>query len=82
MNWKVYIIKCSDDSLYTGISNDIEKRFKDHFDGNGAKYFRGRKPEKFVYIEEGHSRSSASKREIEIKKMTRTMKLQLINTEH
>ena len=79
MNWKVYIIKCSDDTLYTGISNDIEKRFQDHLDGNGAKYFRGREPKELVYIEEGHSRSSASKRELEIKKLTRKKKDRLIN---
>ncbi|MBU2512688.1 GIY-YIG nuclease family protein [bacterium] len=80
MNWIVYIIMCSDNTLYTGISNDIEKRFKDHQNGNGAKYFRGRKPEELVYVEEGHSRSTASKRELEIKKMTRTKKDQLIKS--
>ncbi len=80
MNWKVYMIRCSDDTLYTGITNDIEKRFRDHASGNGAKYFRGRKPEALVYVEEGHSRSSASKRELEIKKMTRKKKEQLIKS--
>lgn len=81
MDWKIYIIQCSDDSLYTGISNDIEKRFKDHLNGSGAKYFRGREPKEIVYVEEGHSRSSANKRELEIKKMTRSKKDQLINSE-
>ncbi|MBU3914652.1 GIY-YIG nuclease family protein [bacterium] len=80
MNWKVYIILCSDDSLYTGITIDIEKRYIDHENGNGAKYFRGRKPKELVYVEEGHSRSSASKRELEIKKMTRSRKKRLVDS--
>lgn len=77
-DWVVYIIYCSDESLYTGISNDVEKRYAQHVAQKGAKYFRGRKPEKLVYLEEGHDRSSATKREIEIKKLTRDNKKQLI----
>jgi len=77
-DWVVYIIYCSDESLYTGISNDVEKRYAQHVAQKGAKYFRGRKPEKLVYLEEGHDRSSATKREIEIKKLSRDNKKQLI----
>ncbi len=77
-DWVVYIIYCSDKSLYTGISNDVEKRYAQHVAQKGAKYFRGRKPEKLVYLEEGHDRSSATKREIEIKKLSRDNKKQLI----
>ena len=77
MNWQVYIILCSDGSLYTGITTDIEKRFRQHAEGKGAKYFRGREPLKVVYHEDGHSRSSAAKREVEIKAMNRTEKLLL-----
>jgi putative endonuclease len=69
MNWHVYIILCSDNSLYTGITTDIDRRLGEHASGKGAKYFRGRRPIKLLYLEGGHSRSSAGKREIEIKKM-------------
>ncbi|SHJ45211.1 putative endonuclease [Malonomonas rubra DSM 5091] len=78
MNWQVYIILCSDDSLYTGISTDVERRFRQHRDGGGAKYFRGRLPLRVVYREDGHDRSSASRREIEIKRMPATEKRQLV----
>ena len=74
MIWQVYIILCSDNSLYTGITTDIDRRFNQHADGTGAKYFRGRSPEQIAYIENGHNRSSASKREKQIKAMTRTAK--------
>lgn len=67
MNWQVYIILCSDDSLYTGITTDLERRFAQHLGGTGAKYFRGRSPLRLVYQEGGHDRSSASRREAQIK---------------
>lgn len=78
MPWFVYMIRCSDGSLYTGITNDVQRRFQQHTDGLGAKYFRGRQPEALVYVETGHDRSSASKRESAIKKLPRTEKLQLL----
>ena len=78
--WSVYIIHCSDGSLYTGITTDVEKRYLQHTIQKGAKYFRGRKPEQLVYLEEKHNRSSASKREIEIKKFSRTKKIELISS--
>lgn len=80
MNWLVYIVLCSDNSLYTGITKNIEKRFRQHADGSGAKYFRGRHPVKVVYQESGHTRSTASKRELEIKAMTRIEKNSLISS--
>lgn len=76
--WFVYIIHCSDDSLYTGITTDLERRYKQHSEQQGAKYFRGRQPKELVYQESGHNRSTASKREMEIKKLSRLHKLQLI----
>jgi len=76
--WLVYMIHCSDDSLYTGITNDLEKRFQQHAEGKGAKYFRGRQPIEVVYMEQGHDRSSASKREAEIKKLTPVQKRTLV----
>jgi len=78
MNWQVYIILCTDDSLYTGITNDVARRFNQHADKQGAKYFRGRQPKQLVYVETGHDRSSASKRESAIKKLPRLEKLQLL----
>jgi len=63
MSWEVYIILCSDGSLYTGISIDSKKRFCLHAAGKGAKYFRGRQPTQIVYLESGHTRSSSAKRE-------------------
>lgn len=69
LTWYVYIILCSDKSLYTGITTDVERRFAQHVAGTGAKYFRGRTPYRLVYLEGGHDRSSASRREAQIKKL-------------
>ncbi|MEI6213290.1 MAG: GIY-YIG nuclease family protein [Desulfuromonadales bacterium] len=80
MEWHVYIILCSDTTYYTGITSDIERRVRQHAKGTGAKYFRGRKPEQVVYLEKGHNRSSASRREIQIKSMSRAAKENLIMT--
>lgn len=79
MNWHVYIIESDDQSLYTGITTDIDKRFEQHAEGKGAKYFNGRNPVKVVFREDGHTRSSASKREAEIKKLTKKDKIKLID---
>jgi putative endonuclease len=79
VNWQVYIILCSDDSLYTGITTDMERRFLQHEQGRGAKYFRGRKPLRVIYREDGHSRSSATRREAGIKAMSRPDKLGLVS---
>ena len=77
--WYVYIIKADDHSLYTGISTDVDRRFQEHCGkSGGARYFNGRKPVEVVYREGGHDRSSASKREIEIKKLSRSQKQALI----
>jgi len=78
-HWSLYIIEASDASLYTGITTDIERRFDEHCQGQkGAKYFNGRSPVEVVYREDGHSRSSASRREAEIKKLSRSEKQNLI----
>ncbi len=78
-DWSVYIIEASDESLYTGISTDPERRFTEHAQGRkGARYFGGRAPERIVYREDGHDRSSASRREAEIKRLSRVQKQQLI----
>ena len=78
-SWSLYIIQASDASLYTGITTDVERRFDEHAQGlKGAKYFNGRQPVEVVYREDGHSRSSASRREAEIKKLSRRQKQTLI----
>jgi putative endonuclease len=81
MNWLVYIILCTDDTFYTGITTDMQRRFDQHAAGRGAKYFRGRQPLQVVYQESGHTRSSATSREMEIKGLARTEKSILIFSE-
>ena len=78
MNWYVYMLRCGDDTLYTGITDDVEKRLATHRAGKGAKYTRGRSPLKLVYVEEQPDKSAALRREYEIKQMTRQKKLELI----
>ena len=77
-NWSVYIILCSDGSLYTGISTDVERRFRQHQTGKGAKFFRGRRPLAIAYRETGFTRAGASQRESTIKKLSRMKKQALI----
>jgi putative endonuclease len=80
--WSLYIIEASDASLYTGITTDVERRFDEHLNCHkGAKYFNGRSPVRIVYREEGHDRSSASRREAEIKKLSRSEKQRLISSQ-
>jgi len=81
MNWQVYIILCSDNTLYTGITTDLQRRFGQHASGRGAKYFRGRQPVQVVYQESGHTRSSAGMREMAIKTLARAEKRTLIYSE-
>ena len=79
MNWLVYMLECSDNSIYTGITNNLEERLKKHQSGNGAKYLRGRLPIKLVYKEYFINRSEATKREIYIKKLSKKEKKHLID---
>ncbi len=77
--WYVYILKCSDDTLYTGITTDLERRVEEHNSSKlGAKYTKARRPVSLMYFEECHDKSNASKRECEIKKLDRGRKLDLI----
>lgn len=81
-DWLVYIIGCDDGLLYTGITNDMARRWREHAGSRqGAKFFRGRKPEQLLYVESGHDRSSASRREAAIKRLTRVAKLALLVAE-
>lgn len=79
MSWYIYILRCGDDTLYTGITDDVEKRFSAHAAGKGAKYTRGRGPLTLVYTEEVEDKSAALKREHAIKKLPRAEKLKLID---
>ena len=78
--WHLYILRCGDGSLYTGITTDVDARLAQHRSGKGAKYTRGRGPLELVYREECESHSEALKRELAVKAMTKGEKLKLINT--
>ena len=100
--WFVYMIRCDDGSLYTGITTDIARRWEEHRQvrqqrsgrgkvaqnnvvarkTTGAKFFRGRRPLQLAYIESGHDRSSASRREAAIKRLSRAEKLLLVTALH
>ena len=78
--WFVYLVRCADDSLYAGITTDINRRVAEHNSGGGlgARYTRGRGPVTLAYFEPAGSRSEAARREREVKKMSRAEKLALI----
>ena len=76
--WKLYMLRCADGSLYTGITTDVDKRITAHNAGKGAKYTRSRRPVELVYSENCEDHSVALKRELEIKALTREQKLKLI----
>lgn len=78
-HWFVYMIRTNDAQVYTGITTDMARRWREHESGkSGARYFRGRKPMQLCYLESGHNRSTASQREYAIKSLTATAKKQLI----
>ena len=77
-SWFVYILRCGDDTLYTGVTNDIDARLAKHRNGTGAKYTRSRGPYEVLLTEEHADRSAASKREAQIKSLSRAEKLALI----
>ena len=76
-DWLVHILECADQTLYTGITNNLDHRISEHENGTGAKYTRGRAPFKLIYSEAHSSRSQASKRELKIKSFNRASKLRL-----
>ena len=76
--WYLYILQCGDGTLYTGITDDVDRRFRAHSEGRGAKYTRGRGPLILVYRETCGTHSEALKREAEIKKLPRAKKQELI----
>lgn len=78
-SWFVYIVKCKDNTLYTGITNNLQNRINTHNLGKGSKYTRARRPVTLVYSETHSNKSGASKREAQIKSLSRFQKLKLIN---
>lgn len=77
-NWYLYILRCRDDTLYTGITTDVDKRLEAHRSGKGAKYTRGRSPLELVYRECCGSHSEALKREYQVKALSRAEKQNMI----
>ncbi|MFH1075018.1 MAG: GIY-YIG nuclease family protein [Candidatus Firestonebacteria bacterium] len=77
-SWYVYILRCADKTLYTGITNDVKKRVKAHNEGKGAKYTRGRAPVEIVYKKRFTDKSAASKEEAKIKRLNKKEKLKII----
>lgn len=75
----VYIVECSDGTLYTGYTTDVDRRVEEHNEGEGAKYTRGRTPVEVVHVEEYETRSDAMSREAEIKSLSREEKEELTN---
>ena len=79
--WKLYMLRCGDGSLYTGIAVDVEHRLEVHRSGKGAKYTRGRGPLELVYVEECPDKSTALKRELAVKALPRQEKEKLCKEE-
>ena len=80
-SWFVYILKCADNTLYTGITKDVDRRIKEHGTNKGAKYTKQRGPFKLVYKASFHNRSSASKEEHRIKSLSLHEKIKLIKSD-
>ncbi len=78
--WFVYIIECKDKSLYTGCTNNLQRRFERHYSGNGGKYTASHKPVRIVFSEEYKNKSEALKREAQIKGWSRSKKLKFIES--
>lgn len=76
--WFVYILLCNNDSLYTGVSSNPNKRFLDHKNGKGGRYTRSHKPVKLIYTEQLESKSAALKRESQIKGWSRAKKIKIL----
>ena len=77
----IYILECNDGTLYTGYTTDVKRRVKEHNEGMASKYTRSRLPVHCVYTEEYQDKSEALKRELQIKKLSRSQKLHIISTD-
>jgi putative endonuclease len=80
MRWRVYLLRCGDGTFYAGITNDLAKRLAAHRSGKGARYTRGRGPLVVVHEELAQDRASASRREHELKRLSRAQKLRFLDT--
>ena len=80
MSWFVYIVKCRDNTLYTGITNNLKRRIREHNSGNGCRYTKYRRPVELIHSEEYPTKSKALKRETYIKGLTREKKINLSKT--
>jgi putative endonuclease len=78
MGWHVYILRCKDQKLYTGITNDLQRRLKQHNSGNGCRFTKYRIPVEMVYTEKARNKPKALSREAKIKSFPRSKKLELI----
>ena len=78
MPWFIYIIRCKDDLLYTGITKDLKRRMREHNSGNGCRFTKYRTPVMLLHSEKAKTRSGALKREVQIKRLPRLKKLELI----
>ena len=78
--WVVYMLRCGDGTLYTGVTNRLQERIRAHRLGKGARYTRGRGPLRLIYVEHAGPRGDALRRELQIKKLTRRDKLRLART--
>ena len=79
-DWNVYIVRCADDSLYTGVATDVVARVRRHNDGKGAAYTRSRRPVRLEYVEPGLTRSQALVREAALKRLPRAEKQRLVES--
>lgn len=82
LTWVTYMVRCSDGTLYTGVTNDLEKRLETHNAGKGAKYTRSRLPVTLVYMEDHCDRSTAQRAEAELKSLSRAQKLKKVKVKH
>ncbi len=80
MEWRVYLVECSDGTLYTGVTNDLTRRLEQHNTGRGASYTRGRAPVRLIWSEPQPDRPAALRRELAVKRLTRDRKLELAAT--
>jgi len=78
VEWFIYLVRCSNGNLYTGISTDVTRRFAEHQAGKGAKYLRGKGPLELVYQKKIGTRSEALKAEIKVKNMARSAKIAML----
>ena len=79
--WKVYVLRCADGTLYTGVTNDLDRRLRAHASGRASRYTRSRLPVLVVYTEKARGRGAALRREIAIKRMSRAGKLALCESQ-